>query len=411
MRRLILVVAAAALTVTGLAACAPPTPPTPAHPVQVSASSLSTCATMSDGTVDCWGFPVFGEPIQPTPVAVQGTSTPTPVAGLGGIVQVSVADGFACALSTTGAVRCWGSNRYGQLGNGTTTDSLTPVTVAGLPQATSVDTGPEHVCATLRGIATSNGIIDGGVRCWGRNTEGQLGDGTTADSSVPVEAVGIADAVQVSAGSGATCAIARNGSEGRLRCWGDNSYGVFGNGTTSSSTVPVPVDGDPIDWTDVDVRRDLACGIRGSGPSATAFCWGTEDLAAPAKLVPTAETGITGPVAVTVTGPCGSVTCFTEAAGAAQCRGFNNSGQLGRGTVTGVREPLGPVSGISNAVGRVTGGWGFGCVARANQSVSCWGNNTWGQLGDRSTLVPATFDLFAGPTPNVVQATPVTVAF
>ena len=145
---------------------------------------------------------------------------------------------FRSALLGDGTVRCWGRNTEGQLGDGTTAGSLTPVQVVGITGAVAVSGGYEHTCALLG---------DGTVRCWGRNAEGQLGDGTRTGSSTPVRVVGITGAVAVTGGWWHhTCALLRDGT---AQCWGQNDFGQLGNGTTTSSSTPVTMTGTGATWT------------------------------------------------------------------------------------------------------------------------------------------------------------------
>jgi alpha-tubulin suppressor-like RCC1 family protein len=207
---------------------------------EVSTGYDHTCALLSTGHVDCWGFNNWGQ----LGNGQHGTEalTPVEVSGITDATEVTAGyydelnGNYTCALLSTGHVECWGYNIYGELGNGTTTYSDTPVEVSGITDATQVSAGAGQTCALL-----STGHID----CWGPNGLGQLGDGgTTTYSDTPVEVSGITDATQVAAGYLHTCALL---STGDIECWGFNGYGQLGNGRTGTtsydSDTPVEVSG------------------------------------------------------------------------------------------------------------------------------------------------------------------------
>jgi alpha-tubulin suppressor-like RCC1 family protein len=195
----------------------------------LSVGDLSACALLSNGTVECWGYNGYGQLGNGT---TTNSSTPVAVSGLSGATAISVGGGelSACALLSGGTVECWGANNAGQLGNGTTTSSLTPVAVSGLNGATAISTGG--------GLGDACALLSGGtVECWGDNYYGELGNGTTTDSSTPVAVSGLSGVTAISVGGGASpCALL---SGGTVECWGRNDYGELGNGTTTSSSTPV----------------------------------------------------------------------------------------------------------------------------------------------------------------------------
>ena len=226
------------------------TPQLIAAPAGVSFSALSVggffsdsgqaCALAQNGGAYCWGWNGEGavgsgstNRIEPTPVAVEA---PTREAGFsvvsagGGFVK------FTCGVGTSGRVYCWGTNFGGQLGNGSVGgQSLTPMLIASQDTLfTSVSAGGWHACAVA---------ATGTIYCWGSNSNGQLGDGTTTDSPTPVAVAAPAGVTfsSVSAGGVHTCAVANAPTLNTAYCWGANSSGQLGNGTTVDQLTPVPV--------------------------------------------------------------------------------------------------------------------------------------------------------------------------
>jgi alpha-tubulin suppressor-like RCC1 family protein len=144
---------------------------------------------------------------------------------------VAIGGEHICTIFDDSSLQCWGDNSFGQLGDGTTTDRLTmtPVGLETGRTAVSVSAGASHTCVTLD---------DSSLKCWGRNNQGQLGDGSTTNSLSPVSVALGGFPVQISAGSRHTCAVLTDAS---LKCWGDNSYGQLGIGSTTDSSSPVAV--------------------------------------------------------------------------------------------------------------------------------------------------------------------------
>src|SRR5438876_341935 len=201
-------------------------------PTAVSAGAFFSCVRLSDGTAQCTGRDQFGQ-LGNDDGTFTSSSVPVAVSGLTTATRVVAGAEHACALLGDSTVRCWGAGDSGQRGDGTFNNSSTvPVAVGGLTGAVSVVTGGYHTCALLG---------DGTVWCWGGNIEGQLGDGTSgSSSSPPVHVSGISSAVAVSGGYRHTCALL---GDGTVQCWGRNLEGQLGDGTTTSSPTPVRVGG------------------------------------------------------------------------------------------------------------------------------------------------------------------------
>jgi alpha-tubulin suppressor-like RCC1 family protein len=195
----------------------------------VAAGAAHACALTRAGGVECWGDNRFGQLGDGTRTRRAG---PVGVSGLsGGVLAVTAGGGHTCALTSSGAVKCWGENEYGQLGDGSNTDRSVPVPVSGLTSGVAaIAAGGQHTCVVTR---------RGAVRCWGRNLAGQLGDGTTRTRIRPTALSALAHGVaEVAAGRNHTCALMR---AGRVLCWGDDGYGQLGDGKRADRRLPAKV--------------------------------------------------------------------------------------------------------------------------------------------------------------------------
>jgi alpha-tubulin suppressor-like RCC1 family protein len=251
-----------------------------------AAPGAFSCAVGTLGGVYCWGDNSFGELGNGTMVS---SATPVRIAAPAGVsfLAVSVlhslvgADtaGHACAVATTGAAYCWGSNSGGELGSGATglqgcntglACSPTPLPVANGISFQSVSTGGGIFLGSYGGF-TCGVATSGAVYCWGANDFGQLGNGTMADSPVPtpITAPTGVSFTAVSAGGAHACALATTGD---LYCWGYNNFGQLGNNSTTNSATPWLVSG--ISFTAVSAGSLHTCGISSAPTMNTAYCWG-----------------------------------------------------------------------------------------------------------------------------------------
>jgi alpha-tubulin suppressor-like RCC1 family protein len=274
-----------------------------------------------------------------------------------------------CALLTSGGVECWGRNAEGELGNGNTTNSTRAVPVVGITTATAVSLSDYHACALL---------ASGAVRCWGRNVNGQLGNGTVNDATTPVAVSGISTATAVGTGYAYSCALLASGA---VRCWGWNYEGALGNGTNTSSSVPVAVTGIST-ATALAVGESHACALLASG---AVKCWGNNAYGGlgngttTGSNTPVTVSGlVAGSVRAIVAGDLESCALLTD--GTVRCWGINQQGTLGDGTNTDSSVPV-RVSGIGTAVA-ITAGEIHNCAVLSGGPVKCWGYNFYGELGN-----------------------------
>lgn len=333
-----------------------------------------SCAAMATGTAKCWGQNSSGQLGDGTMV---DRATPTTVSGITGVTGVTVGSSHACVVLTDQSVRCWGANFVGQLGNSTMTDSLSAVAVSGLPKVTQITAVNNHSCALG---------LDGTVRCWGANWAGQCGDGSTgAGISTPVVASGISDAVGVSAGGEHTCALSKTGG---VRCWGYNANGEVGDGTTGTNRLlPVTVTG-LSNVAQVKAGNLKTCARLGDG---TLRCWGNNsygqlgDGTMADRSQPVVVSGISNAIEIS----SGYPTCAVLSDGTVRCWGANSNGQLGDGSTVNSATPV-MATGISTAT-IVRAGYKHACALLADATVRCWGDNSFGQLGNgtaTSSAVP-----------------------
>ena len=217
------------------------------------------CGVLINGSAMCWGFNEYG-------FLGDGTNTArnTPVYVTGGYIFKSVSAGryHSCGVLVNGSAMCWGYNSWGNLGNNLTSTSYSPVFVSGDYIFSSIDLGFHHTCGVL---------VNGSAVCWGDNANGRLGDNTTDQRIVPTFVYGEYEFLQVSSGTDGshTCGVLTNGS---AVCWGLGSSGQLGQGSTLSSNIPVFVDGN-YKFARVGAGYHT-CGVLVNG---SAVCWGVNN--------------------------------------------------------------------------------------------------------------------------------------
>ena len=304
-------------------------------PKQISSSSLSgvsaiaakdlhNLALKKDGTVWGWGYNYYGELGDGT----TGTSILTPKqissSSLSGVINIALGKYHSLALKSDGMVWAWGANYLGQLGDGTTTDSLVPkqISSSSLSEVIAITAGYYHNLALKS---------DGMVWSWGRNDSGQLGDGTTTNSLVPKQV--LSGVIAIAAGTDFSLALK---SDGTVWGWGYNYYGELGDGTTTNILVPQQISSTLLSGViAIAAGDDRSLALKSDG---TVWSWGR-----------------------------------------------NNFGQLGDGTTTNSPVPKQIPSTSLSGVNAITAGVYHSLALKSDGTVWVWGSNSNGQLGDGTT--------------------------
>jgi alpha-tubulin suppressor-like RCC1 family protein len=344
-----------------------------AYALSTGSSGVHTCGQVIYLIVQCWGNNHFGQVgngtsgqenyvLNPTTVQCQGSSSYCVSNVLAGIGQVATGGDHSCGVDFGGYVWCWGWNTWGQLGDGTTTDRsyATRVCATGSGQDCTNGTLLSGVYAVAAGEAhTCAYLSSGGVKCWGNNGYGQLGDGTQNASSLPVGVSGLSSGVSaVTAGGGHTCALLTSGG---AKCWGYNADAELGDGTLTNRTAPVSVcatgawDGAACDLPGLPEDDGTAlsgisslsaggahtCALMTSSPYVK--CWGLEYFGSLGNGLKDTFVNRTNPVAWTVPSwgspqpsalAVGGLHTCALISGYAECWGWNDFGQLGNNSQT-----------------------------------------------------------------------------
>jgi alpha-tubulin suppressor-like RCC1 family protein len=399
--------------------CVPDQPTGTTCTAAVGAGLEHSCAVRTDGAVFCWGRNDYGQigngdtTDQLAPIQVVGGAQGG--AFLTNIKSVVGGAQHTCALDKDGGVWCWGKNGDGQLGDNTTTDSKTPVHVLSLSGVTSLYAGFASNCAQ----------VGDSVSCWGYNNQGEIGDTTKTDRPMPTQVVGLSGVVEFALADESACAVR---TDGTVWCWGENSSGELGDGTTTQRGMAKPIPG-------LDGALHVAM-TWASGCAATTYgvvCWGnntegelgtgsfTDSTVPVFSEVPVTLVSMIGgrahtcgltfdgelwcwgnggdgrffdggddyrpgpvhasvpPVAAVAGG--GAFTCVRLETGAIQCAGYNGRGQLGDGKRTSQPQPQ-VVPMLANVKSVMNSSGGHSCAIMMDGTVSCWGANGDGQLGD-----------------------------
>ncbi len=338
----------------------------------IAAGGFRTCALTAGGGVKCWGNNDYGQLGDGT---TTGRNTPADVSGLSsGVVAIAAGGSHTCALTAGGGVKCWGDNHYGQLGNGKFGYRPIPADVSGLTSGVAIAAGGYHTCALTAGD---------GVKCWGRNGSGQLGDGTTTDRPIPADVSGLTSGVAIAAGGYHTCALTAGGG---VKCWGRNASGQLGDGTTTDRPIPADVSGLTSGVAAIAAGEYHTCALTAGGGVK---CWGRNangqlgDGTTTGRNTPVDVSGLSSGVAA-IAAAGGWHTCALTAGGGVKCWGRNANGQLGDGTTTQRTTPV-DVSGLSSGVAAIAAGGFHTCALTAGGGVKCWGYNGSGELGDGTT--------------------------
>ena len=377
---------------------------------QISTGLDHTCAIASNDQVYCWGWNVYGQlgdsttTDRHTPVAVQLGERPDLT-----VKQITAGSAHTCAIASNDQVYCWGWNIYGQLGDGTSgsgTNKSTPVAVllGDRPDliVKQISAGTQRTCA----IASNDQAF-----CWG---VGYLGDGTNTNSSTPV-AVLLGDrpnltVKQISAGTIQACVIASND---QAYCWGTNSNGLLGDGTTTNRYTPVAIllgDRPNLTVKQISTAGDLpqyTCAIASNNQ---AYCWGANDKdqigdgTTMFRYTPVAvELGDRPNLTVKQIITADDSACAIASNDQAYCWGRNDFGQLGNGSSTGpeicpsylwacstlpIAVQLGDRPNL--IVKQISAGGGHTCAIASDDQIYCWGYNGDGQLGNGTNTGPET---------------------
>jgi alpha-tubulin suppressor-like RCC1 family protein len=344
----------------------------------LTAGANHTCAMSSAGAAYCWGSNKDGQlgdgsnTTRYTPVAVEGGIAFASVAG--GVGGNEEWGGHTCGLTADGVAYCWGLNQFGELGDNSTATRSMPVAVVGGVTFESLTLGVWHTC----GLSPN-----GAAYCWGNNFWGQLGDGSLDPSRAPVSVAGEITFARLAAGDYHTCGLTTSGA---VYCWGANYYGQLGNGSVTDSLPTATLVPGGITFAALTAGSGYTCAVASDG---RAYCWGANYY----RQLGDATTGFfrptPGPAVPDVTFVSLEAglkhTCGVTGTGRVHCWGANHVGQLGNSMAS----EYGPTAVApvphAQAFTMVTAGANHSCGLTSGGALYCWGSNFDGQLGDGSS--------------------------
>lgn len=326
----------------------------------IASGNDHSCVVLSDHTVRCWGF---NSQLQlGVPDFDDATSARRPTGFVDPVSRVSAGSSHTCALTTKGAVWCWGAAGQGQLGSNVLPPFQPPHLVF-TTGAIDVCAGGHHSCAVM---------ADGTAECWGDNSHGNLGDGSDLGRRLPAPVHDLNHARRIACGDAVTCALL---DDATVRCWG--GAGQVGNGTQVDTPTPVEVAGLGGVAT-IDCGSGHTCVTLFSGAVA---CWGSNtrgQIGGTEESVLVPRTIDIGSDSVTAVSAGSIDTCILTTNGDVRCWGGNVWGQIGDGTTVDRSAPFS----VGLRASAISAGGVMTCAVRTDGTTTCWGSNVGAELGD-----------------------------
>lgn len=350
---------------------------------RAGAGQEHSCATTTGDQAYCWGRNHLGQ-VGDGGASGQWATSPVFTGLSSANRQPSGGWHHTCVIVSGNDSYCWGWNSDGQIGDGTVTDRFSPTLTTDFGSVLDqVASGTQHTCALKD---------TGEAYCWGDNSQGQLGDGTTNDASTPVAVAGAIFfqvpfsntlGMTITAGQRHSCGI---DTSGNAWCWGDNFYGQLGDGTTTDALTPVMVQAGGKTFASITAGDFHTCAVATDG---TSWCWGLNnqgELGDGSGSNSSVPVQIAGGISFSMLSGGNDITCGIDLSGQAYCWGYNFDGQLGDGTFWDAFDPQ-PVQQGSLVFTHIAAGGRHVCAVANTSDVWCWGANRFGQLGNASQSV------------------------